>query len=159
MAAFHAESVNIHKMLGHFAMDQPFQNLYRRIKSTKNARIRRILQERMPTLEETLKTPMIIRGASTSISVREFLDDVAALKKPYCKVFSRRNQISPFLPNGQEQLEFLSQKNDCSLFLFGQDLKKRPDTFVFGRFFSYQLTEMIELSMRSYQPMLQFKEV
>ncbi|KAH7831927.1 putative ribosome production factor 2 [Monocercomonoides exilis] len=139
-------------------MEKEFQDLYKQIKRTKDPRSRRKLQERMPVLEEKLKTPLIISGGKTNPAVKEFLKDIAVLKRPYCISYSRNHDISPFEQDGMEQLQLFAKKVDSSLFLFGQSLKKRPMSVIFGRMFSYQVTEMVELSILSYSPMMEFAD-
>lgn len=137
-------------------MEQVFNEIVRRAKKTKNIRVRRALERKLPVLHETVKTAMIIKGVKVNPLVKEFLQDITAIKKPFCKLFMKKNDIVPFDRTGMDSLEFLSRKNECSLFLFGQSLKKRPNSVVFGRFFTYQLTDMIELSIEAYSPIVEF---
>jgi hypothetical protein len=44
-------------------------------------------------------------------------------------MMQKKNEMHPFEDAGS--LEFLSQKNDCSLFVFGNNSKKRPNNLVF----------------------------
>ncbi len=44
-------------------------------------------------------------------------------------MMQKKNELHPFEDAGS--LEFLSQKNDCSLFVFGNNSKKRPNNLVF----------------------------
>lgn len=77
------------------------------------------------------------------------------MKKPFYKSLSKKNEIRPF--EAVNSLEFLSQKNDCSLFMVGSHSKKRPNNLVMGRFFNYQILDMIELGVLDYQAMDTFK--
>jgi len=54
-------------------------------------------------------------------------------------------------------LEYLSQKNDHSLFMFGFSSKKRPNSLIIGRFFDYHVTDMYEMSIEKLIPMENFK--
>jgi ribosome production factor 2 len=53
--------------------------------------------------------------------------------------------------------EFLSKKNDHSLFLFGFSSKKRPNSLVMGRMFDYQVMDMFEFGIHDFKPMEDFK--
>ena len=79
------------------------------------------------------------------------------MKKPFYKSLSKKNDIRPF--DDVNSLEFLSKKNDCSLFVIGSHSKKRPNNLVMGRFFNYQLLDMVELGVLNYQSMDSFKSM
>lgn len=51
----------------------------------------------------------------------------------------------------------LTEKNDCSLFLFGSTSKKRPDNLVLGRVFENELLDMVELGIKEYKALAEFK--
>jgi ribosome production factor 2 len=78
-----------------------------------------------------------------------------ALKKPHAQMFGKKNDINPFVD--ASPLEFFSQKNDSSLFVFGAHQKKRPNHLVLGRMFEHRLMDMIELGIKQYVPAQQFK--
>lgn len=140
-------------------MDPVFNEIARKAKLSKNKRVRRYLESKLPVLNEPGKTAMIIKGVKTNALVKEFLQDIAAIKKPFCKLLMKKNDILPFETSGMDSLQFLSRKNECSLFMFGQSLKKRPNSIIFGRLFAYQLTDMIELSVEAYNPLMEFIDV
>ena len=140
-------------------MNPVFNEIIRKAKQTKNPRIRRYLESKLPVLNEPGKVAMIIRGVKTNPLIKEFLQDISAIKKPFCKLLMKRNDIVPFEPTGISSFEFLSQKNECSLFLFGQTLKKRKNSIVFGRLFTYQVTDMVEMSIEHYEPIMNFIDV
>ena len=140
-------------------MDPIFNEIVRKAKKTKKMRVRRALEKKLPVLNEPTKTAMIIKGVKTNPLVREFLQDIAAIKKPYCKLMMKKNDIVPFEEDGMNSFQFFSRKNECSLFLFGQSLKKRPNSVVFGRLFTYQITDMLELSIEAYNPIMEFIDV
>ena len=54
-------------------------------------------------------------------------------------------------------VEGFAKKYDSSLFLFGTNQKKRPDTLVFGRMYDHQLLDMFELRVTNYVPASHFK--
>eukprot|EP00057_Strongylocentrotus_purpuratus_P034681 XP_796173.4 PREDICTED: ribosome production factor 2 homolog [Strongylocentrotus purpuratus] len=67
----------------------------------------------------------------------------------------RKNIMRPF--EDQTSLEFMSQKNDASLFAFGSHSKKRPHNLVFGRMFEHHTLDMIELGVENFKSMHAFK--
>jgi len=69
----------------------------------------------------------------------------------------KKNETRPF--EDETSIEFLSNKNDCSLFAFGSHSKKRPHNLVLGRLFDEHILDMIELGLESYTPMEEFKAV
>ena len=70
---------------------------------------------------------------------------------------TKKNEIRPF--EDINSLEFLSQKNDCSLFMVGSHSKKRPHNLIMGRMFNYQLLDMIELGVLDYKSIESFKSM
>lgn len=51
----------------------------------------------------------------------------------------------------------MTEKNDCSLFLFGSTSKKRPDNLILGRVFENELLDMVELGIKQYRGLADFK--
>ena len=73
------------------------------------------------------------------------------MKSPFCKMLGKRNQMYTF--EDETSIEFLCQKNDCSLFCVGSHSKKRPHNLCIGRMFGhpeYHLLDMIELGKLSF---------
>ena len=52
----------------------------------------------------------------------------ALLCKPHSKTLQRKNEILPF--EDCKSIEFLAEKNDCSLFAFASHTKKRPHNLI-----------------------------
>ena len=77
---------------------------------------------------EKVKKLLIIKGRSSSQVINDVMKDLSMLSKPHCKALSKKNDVIPF--ENHESLEFLSQKNDCSMFAFGSHTKKRPHNLV-----------------------------
>lgn len=65
--------------------------------------------------------------------------------------------MNPFEPQGQQSLEFWSGKNDASLFLVGDDKKKRKDNLIWCRLFDGKLLDLIEMGIENAIPMTDFK--
>ena len=114
-------------------------------KSAKSARGRRFLKNRESKLNENPKTALIVRGQKTSGLINDVLTDLYMLKKPHGVHLRRHNAVHPF--EDATPLEFLSQKNDASLFAFGTHSKKRPHNLVFGRMFDHHVLDMVEMGV------------
>ena len=78
-----------------------------------------------------------------------------ALKRPHAISFSKKNAVRPF--EDTASLEFYAQKNDASLFVFGQSTKKRPDGMVFARMFDGRVLDMCEVGVDSWKSMAEYK--
>ena len=78
-----------------------------------------------------------------------------ALKRPNAISFSKKNDIHPF--DDSSSLDFWSLKNDASLFLIGQDSKKRPDNLTFVRMFDHRVLDMCEVGVTSFVSMSDLK--
>lgn len=97
----------------------------------------------------------MLEGRKCSGNVKQALKDLYQLKKPLCKKLTRNNDITPF--EDTSSLQFLVEKNDCNLFLFGSSSKKRPDNLVLGRVFDHELLDMVELGIKEYKSMSEFQ--
>ncbi|XP_030850526.1 ribosome production factor 2 homolog [Strongylocentrotus purpuratus] len=126
-----------------------------RIVKPKNQRVKRALEKRDPKLVENTKTSLMIRGGHTSEKITALLTELHMLRKPHSQMLKRKNIMRPF--EDQTSLEFMSQKNDASLFAFGSHSKKRPHNLVFGRMFEHHTLDMIELGVENFKSMHAFK--
>lgn len=112
------------------------------------------MQKREPQIKEDAKNTLLLEGRKCSGNIRSALKDIYQLKKPLCKKLSRNNDITPF--DDTSSLQFLVDKNECSLFMFGSSSKKRPDNLVLGRLFEQELLDMVELGIKEYKEMNEF---
>ncbi|AAZ12092.1 ribosome biogenesis protein, putative [Trypanosoma equiperdum] len=114
-------------------------------RAPKSLKTRRALKKYDPKVVENPKKILFLRGTKTSSVVNDAIVDLTAVTKPYNKRLQKRNAFYPF--DGREHLEFLGFKNDCSLFCFGNDSKKRPHNLVIGRHFDFHILDMLELGI------------
>jgi len=106
-------------------------------------------------VHENVKSAMFLRGPKTSELINQVVSDLYTLKKPHGIKFHRRNQTRPF--EDQTSIEFFSNKNDCSLMVLASHQKKRPNNLVLGRFFDYQILDLIELGVENFKSIQQFE--
>jgi len=127
-------------------------------KSTKpkkpNARVERALKKKAPQLVEFTRRALFMRGNSTSQSIVNVLRDLALMTKPNNRTLTRKNEIYPF--EDANSLEFLCEKNDCSLFVLGSHTKKRPNNLVMGRTFDGHILDMFEFGVDAFESMQDF---
>jgi len=126
----------------------------RRRGSAFNAKAARALKAREPKVVEDVKQALFLRGVRTSEAVVETLKNLYALKKPAAKMLSRRNPILPF--EDSSSLDFLCDKNDCTLFALGSHNKKRPNNLVIGRLFDRHVLDLFEFGVEELQPLSRF---
>lgn len=126
-----------------------------RIRKPTTRKGKKILLAREPQVHESAKNTLFIEGRKCSGAVKQALKDIYHLKKPLVKVLQRNNDISPF--EDSSSLEFLTMKNDCALFMFGSTSKKRPDNLILGRIFENELLDMVELGIKHFQGLADFK--
>jgi ribosome production factor 2 len=120
----------------------------------KTARSKRALKNREPKLVENVKSAMFLKALTSSQLVNDAMADLASLKKPFCVQLQKNNDIHPF--EDASPLEFLSQKNDASLFVFGSHSKKRPHHLTIGRTFDGRLLDQVELALENPRFMREF---
>jgi len=126
-----------------------------RVKKPKNQRSKRALEEREPKAIENTKTALFVRGSTCSDLVLRCMRDLATVKKPHSITYSQKNDIRPF--EDATKMEFFCQKNDASLFMFGNHNKKRPHNLILGRMFDAHLLDMVELGVENFTPLQDFK--
>jgi len=125
-------------------------------KKAKTARGKRFLKNRAPKVHENPKTAIFLKGISTDENVKNLLLDLYQMKKPRGLHFTRRNQNThPF--EDPKDIEYLTTKNDCSLFAFGSKSKKRPFRLLLGRCFDSSILDMQEFAVSNYKPVNKFK--
>lgn len=72
--------------------------------------------------------------------------------------YTRRNDDArPFGAGGEARLEHFARKSDCSLFALANHSKKRPHNVVLGRFYNYQLLDMLEFGIEQHRSIADFK--
>ncbi|EAQ92692.1 hypothetical protein CHGG_00927 [Chaetomium globosum CBS 148.51] len=123
----------------------------------RNARSKRALEKRAPKAVENPKSALFLRGTSCSQIIQDALADLYALRQDNAKRFQKKNPIHPF--EDASSLAFFSEKNDCSLLLFGSSSKKRPHSITFTRTFDYKIFDMLEfyLDGETFRSIAQFK--
>lgn len=114
-------------------------------RNPKTQRSKRALAAREPKLVENVKKSLVLKGPSSSQVITSVLKDMHKLKQPESKMFSRRNLTRPF--EDASSVEFLGSQNDCSLFAYGSNSKKRRHNLVLGRLFDFQLLDMLEMGV------------
>jgi ribosome production factor 2 len=120
----------------------------------RKARVERLLKRREPQTIEHTKRVLVLKGHKTSETVRDALLDINQLTKPNNKNFSRKNEILPF--EDISSIEFLCEKNQCSIFSLGMHTKKRPDNLILGRLFDGHLLDMYEFGVANLQSISEF---
>ncbi|GFP56369.1 hypothetical protein ACSS6W_006635 [Trichoderma asperelloides] len=123
----------------------------------RNARSKRALEKREPKAIENPKTCLFLRGNNCSQVVQDAMNDFFSMRQPLSKKFTKKNPIHPF--EDAASIEFFSEKNDASLFVFGSTQKKRPHALTFIRTFGHKVLDMLELYLdqESYRSITQFK--
>ncbi|KAG8346750.1 Brix domain [Trypanosoma vivax] len=114
-------------------------------RAPKTLKTRHALKKYEPKVVENPKKILFMKGSRTSSVASDALVDLVAITKPHNKRLRKRNAFHPF--EGREHLEFLGFKNDCSLFCFANDNKKRPHNLVLGRHFDFHILDMVELGI------------
>merc|ERR1711981_874066 len=106
---------------------------------------KRYLENREPKLTENDKKCLFLRGGNSSEVVTKVMSMLYSFKKPDAVQFHQKNMLRPF--EDTTSLDFFSQRNDTSQFVFGSHSKKRPHNMIFGRFFNHQLLGMVEVGV------------
>ncbi|EIW85868.1 Brix-domain-containing protein [Coniophora puteana RWD-64-598 SS2] len=121
----------------------------------KNARSKRAMDAREPKEVEDPRTVIFVKGTHTGEVLNGAMKDLMALKRPHAISFSKKNTVRPF--EDTSSFEFWAQKNDASMFMFGQTTKKRPDGLVLARMFDGRVLDMVEVGVDKFVSMAEFK--
>ncbi|KAK3329546.1 Brix domain-containing protein [Apodospora peruviana] len=111
----------------------------------RTARSKRALEKRAPKAVENPKTALFLRGTTCNQITQDALGDLYAMRQTNAKRFHKKNPVHPF--EDASSLAFFSEKNDCSLILFGSSSKKRPHNITFARTFDYKIFDMLEFNL------------
>jgi len=121
------------------------------------ARVTRYLRKHAePQLEESAKSALLLRGIRCNDAMTTVLKDLRSTKAPHSKLLTKNNVILPFDYEGQQSLEFLTTKNDCSLFALASHNKKRPNNLTIGRTFDRRILDVAELGVVKYKSLLDY---
>ncbi|XP_077252767.1 ribosome production factor 2 homolog [Tasmannia lanceolata] len=128
-----------------------------KVKTPKNARVKRALEKRAPKLVENGRKTLILQGTKTSNILNTVLTEIFHLKRGNAIRYTRKNEnIRPFESGGETSLEFFSLKTDCSLFVFGSHSKKRPNNLVLGRTYDHHIYDLVEVGVENFKTMESF---
>lgn len=122
------------------------------------ARVQRYLKSQEPKLVEDARTVLLLKGIRCSDAMSTVLKDLKTIMAPHSKLLSKKNQILPFEDEGMTSLEFLTTKNDASLFAVASHNKKRPNNLVIGRTFDHRVLDVVELGITQYKSLADYKE-
>ena len=113
------------------------------------------LESLLPKLIENPKQCLFINTANSSEIMRMILNDLYLLRKDYSKKLNKKEKIEN-LTNGRDSIEFLCEKNNCSLFTFASDIKKRPMDITFGFTFNHSILDAFNFEVTNYIPIEYF---
>lgn len=110
----------------------------------RNARTARILKQRDPKPIEDRKKTLLLHGPKCPPTLHSVLKTFHTLTRPHSTLLTKKNEnIHPF--ENVDSLEFLAEKNESGLVVFGSSSKKRPNAITVLRIFDARVLEMVEL--------------
>lgn len=141
-----------------------------RVVKPRNQKSKRALENREPKAVENTRKTLFVKGQNVSKTVLGCMKDLYVLKKSTAEFYGQKNPIRPFegitdkswlsrdpvtildcLFTDFTSLEKFSQKEDASLFAFGNNNKKRPDNLILGRFYDYHMLDMVEFGVENFK--------
>lgn len=122
-------------------------------KKTIKARVQRYLKSTEPQLRQPTKNVLLLKGIKCSEGMTKLLQELRSVAAPHVKLLTKRNQFVAWDMDGQTSLQFLTTKNDCSLFAMAHHNKKRPNHLSIGRTFDHQILDVAELGIRRFKSM------
>ncbi|EXJ87091.1 valyl-tRNA synthetase [Capronia epimyces CBS 606.96] len=117
---------------------------YEKCNKPRNARTARIVKAREPQQVESRKRVLLFHGTKCPQPVASVLKTVHTLTKPDSVLLHKKNEnIYPF--EDTASIEFLAQKNECGVVVFGTHSKKRPNNITIVRIYDGKVLDMVEL--------------
>lgn len=110
---------------------------------------RKILESREPKIDESRKKSLFVKGRKSCMVLNKVYDDLATFRYKEVVKFTRTNDTVPF--ESVEEIEKFCSKQNCSLFVFFNHNKKRPNNMIFGRLFMKKVLEMYEIGIERYE--------
>ena len=88
----------------------------------------------------------MLHGSKCPGPLQTVLKTFHSLTRPNSVLFHKKNEnIHPF--ESTESLEFLADKNECGVVVFGSSSKKRPNSVTLARIFNAKVLDMAELML------------
>jgi hypothetical protein len=110
----------------------------------RNARTARIVKAREPQQLEGRKRVLLLHGTKCPQPVQTVLKTIHTLTKPDAVMLTKKNEnIHPF--ENTESLEFLADKNESGVIVFGTHSKKRPNNITVLRIYDGKVLDKVEL--------------
>ncbi|KAF7504361.1 hypothetical protein GJ744_002418 [Endocarpon pusillum] len=110
----------------------------------RTARTARILKSRDPKAIEDRKKTLLLHGPKCPPPLHSVLKTIHTLTRPHSVLLTKKNEnIHPF--EKVDSLEFLAEKNECGLVVWGSSSKKRPNGVTILRIFDGRVLDMVEL--------------
>ncbi|RAO72626.1 uncharacterized protein BHQ10_008638 [Talaromyces amestolkiae] len=110
----------------------------------KNPRTARLLKKKEPQLIEPPKRTLLLHGTKCPLPLNTLLKTIHGLTNPNSVLFHKKNDnVHPF--ESTESIEFLADKNECGIVVYGSSNKKRPNCLTLARIYNKKVLEMFEL--------------
>lgn len=106
------------------------------------------MDKKAPQLIEGKKSAIFVKGQKASVTVQSLMRDLIQLRGEVenSRVFMRTgHDMHPF--ENIVPLESMSSKQDCALFCFGHNQKKRPENLIMGRTYDGRALDTFELGI------------
>merc|ERR1711934_1133566 len=117
------------------------------------------LESKMPKAVEDPKVSVLLNTNNSSELMRMVLNDLHLTRKEYSKKLSKKNNIENIFDKPND-IEYICEKNDTSLFAYTTDTKKKPMNLLMGSTFNYKLMDIFEFEVGSFIPISYFaKEI
>lgn len=101
------------------------------------------LNSLLPKLIEDPKQCVFINTKTSSEIMRMLLNDLYLSRKDYSKKLNQKEEIGNLLQS-KSDVEYLCDKNNCALFTYTTDQKKKPMNLVMGMLYNKSILDAFE---------------
>lgn len=126
------------------------------LKKAKTHKGRLHIADSLPKVVEDPKQCAYINTSNSSEIMRLVLQELYFTRTSFSVRLQKKNILGCAFENAQN-IEYLAGKNNCALFAYASDTKKRPMNLVLGNLFNAKLLDMFEYEVTNFIPTSYFE--
>lgn len=128
-----------------------------KLKQAKTHKGRLVIDSKLPKLIEDPKKAIFLNTENASELTRIALVEFYLSRKTFSLRLNKKNKVESVFEN-TSSVEYFSEKNDASLFMYTSDTKKKPMNICMGSLFNNKLLDAFEFEITNMIPREYFED-